>query len=102
MDNEAFEIILTRYGGGKKKYRIQVEIFYRSGQVIRCRVFAGKKSMIMEKLLLKHKGQWKIKEMNFPFSGDIKSVSQTILDIQDEIDFYLAGSPKPVNKYKNK
>ena len=102
MDNETFEIYLTRYGKTKQTFKMQVEIFYRSEQVIRFRVFAGKKSMLMEKLLLKDKGQWKVKEINFEFAGDPKEVSRNIMDIQDEIEYYLAGRPLPVNKYKNK
>ena len=102
MDNETFEIFLTRYGETKQTFKMQVEIFYRSEQVIRFRVSAGKKSMVMEKLLFKHKGQWKVKEMNFVMTSDIKEVAQTIMNIQDQIEYYLAGRPKPVNKYKNK
>lgn len=58
--------------------------------------------MVMEKLLLKHKGQWKIKETNFKLQGITKEIAMTVMEIQDEIEFYLAGSPKPVNKFKNK
>ncbi len=102
MDNETFEIFFTRYGEARQIFKMQVEIFYRSEQVIRFRVSAGKKSMVMEKLLSKHKGQWKVKEMNFVMTGDIKEVAQNIMNIQDQIEYYLAGRPKPVNKYKNK
>lgn len=102
MDNETFEIILTKYGTVKKKFRMQVEIFYRAEQAIRFKIYAGKKFIIMEKLLMKQKGQWKIKEMNFEMTGDIKDNSQSIVNIQDEIDYYLAGRPKLFNKYANK
>jgi hypothetical protein len=103
MDNETFEIKLTKYYvGGKTIYRMNVEIIHRSEQVIRFRIFAGDKSMIMEKLLLKHKGQWKIKETNFKLSGDPKDIAEKVLEMQDSIEHYLAGSPVPVNKYKNK
>jgi hypothetical protein len=40
--------------------------------------------------------------MNFEMTGDIKDNSQSIVNIQDEIDYYLAGRPKPFNKYANK
>jgi hypothetical protein len=86
----------------KTIYRIQVEIIHRSEQVMRFRIFAGHKSMIMEKLLLKNKGQWKIKETNFKLTGNPKEIAQTVLEMQDTIEFYLAGSPKPVNKYAHK
>ncbi|WP_276500163.1 hypothetical protein [Terrimonas pollutisoli] len=56
----------------------------------------------MEKLLTKLTGQWKIKEMNFEMTGNIKDNAQNIMKIQDELDYYLAGRPKPVNKFKNK
>jgi hypothetical protein len=103
MDNETFEIKLTQYAVGSKTiYRIQVEIIHRSEQVLRFRIFAGSKSMIMEKLLLKNKGEWKIKETNFKFKGDPKETAMTIMEIQDAIDFYLNGSPKPVSKYADK
>ena len=103
MDNENFEIFAVNYKDGKKfKYRMQVEITYRSDHVIRFRLFAGKKEMIMEKLFTKHTGQWKIKEMNFEFTGKIQDIAWSIRDIQDEIDFYLAGRPKSENKYKGK
>ena len=103
MDNETFEIKVTQYEVGKKTiYRIQVEIIHRSEQVLRFRIFAGSKSIIMEKLLLKNKGEWKIKETNFKIKGNPKEIAQTIMEMQDAIDFYLAGSPKPVNKYADK
>jgi hypothetical protein len=103
MDNETFEIKLTQYEVGSKTiYRIQVEIIHRSEQVMRFRIFAGSKSMIMEKLLLKNKSDWKIKETNFKFKGKPKETAMTIMEIQDAIEFYLAGSPKPVNKYEHR
>jgi hypothetical protein len=103
MDNETFEIKLTQYEVGKKTiYRIQVEIIHRSEQVLRFRIFAGSKSMIMEKLLLKNKGEWKIKETNFKIKGKPKDTAMIIMEIQDAIEYYLAGSPKPVSKYEHK
>jgi len=102
MDNHLFEILLARYGEKKQTFKMQVEVTHRSEQLLRFRVFAGQKSMVMEKLLKKNKGQWKVREMNFSFTGDPKDVSRSIMDIQDQIDFYLAGRPKPVSKYKDK
>ncbi len=40
--------------------------------------------------------------MNFEMTGNIKDNAQNIMKIQDELDYYLAGRPKPVNKFKNK
>ena len=101
MDNETFEITFRPYWKDAK-YKMQVEIIHRSEQVIRFKITGGSKTMIMEKLLLKHKGQWKIKEMNFQLTSDPKVLAKTIMELQDEIEFYLAGRPAPVNKYKNK
>jgi hypothetical protein len=103
MDNETFIIKLAQYVEGKKSvYKIQVEIIHRSVQVIRFRIFAGSKSMIMEKRLLKRKAEWKIKETNFPLHGSPQEIAQKIMEMQDAIDYYLEGSPKPVNKYGRK
>jgi hypothetical protein len=103
MDNKTFVIKLVKYPDGKKTiYKMQVEIIHRSEQVIRFCITAGAKKIIMEKLLLKHKGQWKIKEANFILKGNPKEIAMNVMEMQDEIEFYLAGSPKPVNKYKNK
>jgi len=102
MDNNLFEILLARYGDKKQMFKMQVEIIYRSEQLLRFRVFAGNKSMVMEKLQKKNKGQWKVREMNFSFTGDPKDVSRSIMDIQDQIDFYMAGRPTPLSKYKDK
>jgi len=99
MTNETFEIRVAKWGVVNKYFRLQVEIFYRSEQVIRFKISAGQKSFIMEKLLTKKKGQWKIKEMNFEMSGDTKQNAGSIMNIQDQIDYYLEGRPKPFNKY---
>jgi hypothetical protein len=101
MDNETFEIEFRPYWKDTK-YRMQVEIIDRSEQVIRFKITGGDKTMTMEKQLLKHKGQWKIKEMNFQLKGDPKVIAKTIDEIRNEIEFYLAGRPAPVNKYKDK
>jgi len=102
MDNETFDIEIIKYGEPKRKYKMRVEIVLRSEQAVRFRVFAGARSITMEKLLLKHRGQWKIKESNFELTGNPKDIAQTILEIQNEIEYYLAGSPKWVNRFKNK
>jgi hypothetical protein len=40
--------------------------------------------------------------MNFNFDGNPQDHAMNIARIQDVIDFHLAGSPGPVNKYKGK
>ena len=102
MDNQTFEIKLVKFGGVKTIYKMKVEIIHRSGQVIRFRISAGAKSMTMEKLLLKNKGQWKIRETNFEMKGSPKDIAMTVMEMQDAIEFHLAGRPQPVSKYKNK
>ena len=102
MDNKTFEIKLVKYGGKRTVYKMQVEIIHRSEQVIRFRISAGTKSMTMEKLLLKNKGQWKIRETNFEITGNPGEIAMTVMAMQDEIEFYLAGSTNPVDKFKKK
>ena len=73
---EKFEIVMSRWQDSRK-FKMNVECIYATGQVIRFKVTGGKKEMIMEKLLLKKTFQWKIKEMNFKFGGDdISSISK--------------------------
>lgn len=102
MDNETFEIKLVKYAGKRTVYKMQVEIIHRSEQVIRFRISAGAKTMTMEKLLLKNKGQWKIRETNFEMKGNPKDIAMTVMEMQDEIEYYLAGRSKAVNKYEDK
>lgn len=103
MEYKTFEIKLVKYEDGKKRaYKMQVEVIHRSEQVIRFRIFAGTKSMLMEKLLLKHKGQWKIRDMNFKMTGNPKEIAMTIMAMQDQIENNLPGRSQRVNKYKNK
>jgi hypothetical protein len=102
MENETFEIEIQTFGEKRKRFKMQVEIFHRSEQVIRFKISAGTKIMIMEKLLMKHTGQWKIKETNFQMTGDVKDNAESIMRIQEEIEYYLKGRPKWENKFKNK
>jgi hypothetical protein len=102
MDNKTFEIRLVKYGGKRTVYKMQVEIIHRSEQVIRFRISAATKSITMEKLLLKNKGQWKIRETNFEMKGSAKDIAMTVMEMQDAIESYLARSPREVNKFKNK
>ena len=68
---------------------MQVEIVYKSDQVMRFRVSGGKRSILMEKLLTKHKGQWKLKEGEIDRSKDIQKAAYSLMCIQNEIDRYL-------------
>jgi hypothetical protein len=94
MDNETFEIKLVKYGGKRTVYTMKVRIIHRSEQVIRFLISAGGKTMTMEKLLLKNKGQWKIRETNFELKGNPGDIAMTVLEMQDEIEYHSAGSPR--------
>ena len=53
----------------------------------------------MEKILIKKTSQWKITKMNFKFEGDDESIAMSIMNIQNEIEYYL-NPPTPRNWYK--
>ena len=91
---EKFEIVMSRWQDSRK-FRMNVECIYVTEQVMRFKITGGKKEMIMEKLLLKKTFQWKIKEMNFQFEGDDKTVAMAIMNIQDSIEYHINPSPKP-------
>jgi hypothetical protein len=96
MKNETFEIIIRVYGSNTK-YRMQVEVIYRSDQVVRFKVSAGERFVIMEKILVRKTNNWKMKESSFIMSGDPKNAAQAILTIQNELDDYL--NPPTQRKY---
>ena len=95
---EKFEIVMRRWQDSRK-FRMNVECIYVTEQVLRFKITAGKKEMIMEKLLLKKTFQWKIKEMNFQFEGDDKSIAKSIMTIQNEIE-YRINPPTQRSWYK--
>jgi hypothetical protein len=95
---EQFEIVMSRWKDSKK-FKMRVECIYISKQVLRFKISAGQKEMIMEKLLLKKTHPWKIAKMNFKFEGDDESVAMSILRIQDELEYYINPPNKP-NWYK--
>jgi hypothetical protein len=95
---EKFEIIIRGWKD-PRKYKMQVECIYVSDQVLRFKISAGQKEMIMEKLLLKKTHPWKIAKMNFKFEGDDESVALSILKIQDELEYYI-NPPEKRNWYK--
>lgn len=85
---ETFEIRVKKWTDNKV-YRMQVEKFYESDQILRFRITAGGKTMILEKQIIKKSNQWKIKETDFPMTGDPKSSAMAIMHIQDAIDHHI-------------
>jgi hypothetical protein len=84
--DEIFEIQISAFRGGV--YKMQVEKYYESSQVIRFKITAGGKGIQMEKILLRHRGQWKITSSNFAF-GRLEDSAYNIMRIQQEIDYWL-------------
>jgi len=68
---------------------MQVEIMYKSEQVMRFKVSGGRRSIVMEKLLTRKRGQWKIQEGDIDPGGDIEKTAYGLMRIQNEIDKYL-------------
>jgi hypothetical protein len=91
---ENFEIVMSRWEDNRR-FKMKVECIYSTEQVLRFKITGGKKEIMMEKLLLKKTSQWKIREMNFKFEGDDKSVAMAIMNIQNEIDFQINPPRKP-------
>ncbi|MES1214040.1 MAG: hypothetical protein ABUT20_00875 [Bacteroidota bacterium] len=89
MKEEKFELIFTPYRL-QKKYRMQVEVIHRSDRIIRFKLTGGDKYIVMEKLLGKKTGNWKLGETNFEFSNKtVKQTSYTIFELQNILDNYL-------------
>ena len=95
---EKFEIVMSRWQDSRK-FKMNVECIYVTEQLLRFKITGGKKEMIMEKLLLKKTFQWKIKEMNFQFEGDDKTIAKSIMKIQNEIEWRI-NPPSPRSWYK--
>jgi hypothetical protein len=72
------------------KYRMKVEIIHMSDQVQRFTVTGGSRSITLEKNLLKKKGNWKILEGTISQSANIEAAAHAMLQIQNEIDSYMA------------
>jgi hypothetical protein len=96
---EKFEIVMKRWNDSRK-FKMNVECIHVSEQVLRFKIAAGQKEMIMEKLLLKKTYPWKITKMNFQLEGDDKSVAISIMNIQDAIEERINPPAKP-NWYKS-
>lgn len=90
---EKFEIVMSRWQDNRK-FKMNVECIYATEQVLRFKITGGKKAMMMEKLLLKKTSQWKIRDMNFKFEGDDKTIAMAIMNIQNEIE-YRINPPRP-------
>jgi len=82
---EEFEIVISRLED-RRRFKMNVQCIYASAQVLRFKITGGKKEMILEKLLLKKTNFWKIREMNFKFEGDDKSIAMAIMRLQNEIE----------------
>jgi hypothetical protein len=85
---EKFEIIVRRWQDSRN-FKMNVECMYVSDQVLRFKITAGRKEMMMEKIVIKKTSPWKITKMNFQFEGDDKTVAMAIMRIQDEIEHYI-------------
>jgi hypothetical protein len=88
LPGEKFEIVVRRWKDSRK-FKMNVECIYVSEQVVRFKISAGTKEMFMEKILIKKTNPWKITEMNFKFEGDDESIAMSIMNIQNEIEYYL-------------
>ena len=96
---EKFKIVVSRWKD-LRKFKMNVECIYVSEQVVRFKISAGSKEMFMEKILIKKTNPWKITKMNFQFEGDDESIAMFIVNIQNEIEYYL-NPPRPANWYKS-
>ena len=85
---EKFKIVVSRWKD-LRKFKMNVECIYVSEQVVRFKISAGSKEMFMEKILIKKTHPWKITKMNFKFEGDDESIAMSIMNIQNEIEYYL-------------
>ncbi len=71
-------------------YRMKVEIIYMSVQVQRFLITGGSRSITLERNLIKKRGNWKILEGNISQSANIEAAAHAMLQIQNEIDSYMA------------
>ncbi|TAL43558.1 MAG: hypothetical protein EPN92_10040 [Chitinophagaceae bacterium] len=86
---EKFELIFKPYRHDKK-FKMQVEVIHRSEQVLRFKITGGDKYIIMEKLLFKKTGNWKISDTNTNLlSGSLEQTSYTIFELQQQLDAYI-------------
>ena len=67
-------------------YKMKVEVFYESGQVIRYRISGGERSFEMEKQLFKKFDNWKIISGFEIKSDNYESAAMALRDIQLSIE----------------
>ena len=94
-----FQIIVKRWDDSRK-FNMNVECIYKSEQVIRFLITAGKKEMNMEKILIKKTNPWKITKMNSKFEGNDQTIAMAIMHIQNEIENHI-NPPKRRNWNKS-
>ena len=67
-------------------YKMKVEVFYETGQVVRYRITGGDRSFEMEKQLSKKSDNWKIISGFEIKSGNYESAAMALRDIQVSIE----------------
>ena len=98
---DSFEIMFRPHAE-EGKYRMKVDVLYKSDQVIRFRVHAGDKYINMEKRILNKSGKWKVTDTNIDMvAGGIAKSTYTLFEIQERLDAYInkddqrpRGNPK--------
>ena len=88
----------------QRLYRIQVDITYRSENVIRFKIHAGTKWMLAEKWLFRKRNQWKLGNRNFTPDYDpkvVKENTEVMKDILLNINFYIDPPKGRRPHYKN-
>jgi hypothetical protein len=101
---DSFEIIFRPHAA-EGKYRMKVDVLYKSAQVIRFRVHAGEKYINMEKRLLNKSNHWKVTETNIDMVGSgIAKSTYTVFEIQERLEEYIKkddGREKGNVKYEH-
>ena len=80
-----FDILVTPRTNSLN-YKMKVEVFYESGQVIRYRITGGERSFEMEKQLLKKFDNWRIISGFEIKSDNYESAAMALRDIQLSIE----------------
>jgi hypothetical protein len=88
MQGDTFTIVVRPYFS-KQSFRMQVEIYYASENVIRFRITAGKKIMEMDKQIYRKSNQWKLTRYETNSTQDPRHIADAIVHIQGAIDSYL-------------
>jgi len=86
---QKFELIFKPYRHNQT-FKMQVELIHQSEELMRFKLSGGERYIIMEKLLNKKKGNWRIVKSNVNFSATAtKQSAYTIFELQDKLDEYL-------------